>query len=809
MVQSHTIVWLFSFAFVRAALIRLYPFLTNRCTVVCWHSWILICIFVKVVGVVCIRMCHSRSLIDQKNTMTHLPNLIKDLALILGAAGVITLFFKRIKQPVVLGYIIAGLLVGPNFKLFPTIVDIEGIKIWAEIGVVFLLFTLGLEFSFKKLLKVGGSAAITGVTELSFMMLLGFMTGQLLGWSNMDSIFLGGIIAISSTTIIFRAFDELGLKTKQFTTLVLGVLVIEDLVAILLMVMLSTVSVSQQFEGTQLFFSLLKLIFFLCLWFVMGIFLLPSFFKRAGKLLNSETLLIVSIGLCLGMVALADQFGFSAALGAFIMGSILAETTQSHKIENLVTSVKNLFGAIFFVSVGMLIDPQILLEYAGPVLILTATVILGKTIFVSTGALFAGRSLKQAVQAGTSMSQIGEFSFIIASMGVAFNVTSSYLYPIAVGVSVITTFTTPYMIKLAEPLYNLLLKILPPKWIDSLETYSSSSQIIKTENNWRKLLRFYLQTIILNGVIMIAMTLLIVKFAEPFLNGYIGNPLVTKIICAVVGLIAMAPFIWGISVKKMKKSMYASLWLDQKYSKGPLVMIEIARNIITVLLIGFLLRQLFSLPVTIAGTFLVMIIVGVIFRQRLQVFYHRIEDRFLQNLHEKEELEKNRTKSYLSPWDAHLTSYVISPHADFIGKTLEELQWREKYGINVAFIERGNIAKFAPSRTEQIFPFDNIGVIGTDQQLLAFSQLIVPFEEGAADEKELVELDKILVDEHTRLKGLTIRESGIREKTDGLVVGIERKGERILNPSSHTRLEWDDIVWIVGNRKKIQQLYQP
>ncbi len=741
--------------------------------------------------------------------MAHLPLLIKDLALILGAAGIITIFFKKLKQPVVLGYIIAGLLVGPNFKLFPTIGDVEGIKIWAEIGVVFLLFALGLEFSFKKLVKVGGSAAITGITELSFMMMLGYGMGQVLGWSNMDSMFLGGIIAISSTTIIFRAFDELGLKTKQFSSLVIGVLVIEDLVAILLMVLLSTVAVSQQFEGTQMFLSIGKLLFFLCLWFLMGIFLLPTFFKKVSRFLNSETLLVLSLALCLGMVVLADQVGFSAALGAFIMGSILAETTQAHKIEHLITSVKDLFGAIFFVSVGMLIDPQILVDYAVPVLILTLSVILRKTIFVASGALLAGRPLKQAVQAGTSMSQIGEFSFIIATLGVSLNVTSSYLYPIAVGVSVITTFTTPYMIKLAEPLYQFLLKVLPEKWIRGLEKYSSSSQIIESESNWKRLLNFYIQIIILNGVIMIALSLLVAYFLEPFLQKSIADPLTAKIIAALIGLIVMAPFIWALTVKKMSKSAYAALWLDRKYSHGPLVMLEIARNAIAVLLVGFMLRQLFSFWITVGGTLVAMIVIGVVFRQRLQKFYQRLEDRFLQNLHERELLEQNKTQSHLSPWDAHLTHYKISPHAGFIGKTLEELQWRETYGINIAFIERGNHVMFAPARTEKIFPFDNIGVIGTDQQMLEFGKIMVPYVEDADSEKELVELEKIVVDEHTRLKGLTIRESGIREKTNGLVVGIERKGERILNPSSFTQLEWDDIVWIVGNRKKIQQLYHP
>jgi CPA2 family monovalent cation:H+ antiporter-2 len=739
--------------------------------------------------------------------MTHLPILIKDLALILGAAGIVTLLFKRVKQPIVLGYILVGLLVGPNINLFPSVVDAESIKTWADIGVIFLLFALGLEFSFKKLLKVGGSAAITGIIELICMMLLGYSLGMLLNWSVMDSVFLGGIIAISSTTIIFRAFDELGLKSQQFTGLVFGVLIIEDLVAILLMVLLSTVAVSQQFQGLQMMISMFKLFLFLSIWFIMGIFLLPTFLKKISTLLSSETLLIISLALCLGMVVLADQFGFSAALGAFIMGSLLAETTQAHRIETLISSVKNLFGAIFFVSVGMLIDPAVLVEYAIPVVMLTFSVLVGKTLFVTIGALFAGRPLKQALQAGTSMAQIGEFSFIIATLGLTLNVISAQIYPIAVGVSVITTFATPYMIRLAEPIYHGLLKVLPQRWIISLEEYSSSSQIIESESDWKRLLKFYIQIITVNTVLIIAMTLFIDYFVQPLLLKYIKDSFITNIICALIGLVTMAPFIWALMVKKMSKSSYAALWLDRKYSHGPLVMLEALRTLIAVLLIGFLISRLLGAIIAIAGTIAVMLIVGLVFRKRLQKFYGRIETRFLNNLHEKEIFEMNNAKSHLSPWDAHLAKYEISPHADFIGKALQDLAWREKFGVNLAYIERGNAVKFAPSKNEQVFPFDTIGVIGTDQQLTDFGKIILPFDEAAAEDMGLVDLQKIVVDEHTQLRGMSIRESGLREKTDGLVVGIERGGQRFLNPSSDATLEWDDIVWIVGNRKKIQDLY--
>lgn len=740
--------------------------------------------------------------------MAHLPNLVTDLALILGAAAVITIFFKRLKQPVVLGYLLAGLLVGPNFNLFPSVSDPETIKIWAEIGVVFLLFALGLEFSFKKLVKVGGSAAITGFTEVTLMLLLGFGLGNLMGWSLMDSIFLGGIIAISSTTIIFRAFEELGLKSKQFTGLVLGVLVIEDLVAVLLLVVLSTVAVSQQVQGAELMYSLFKLIFFLCLWFLLGIFLLPTFLKRVAGFLNKETLLLLSLGLCLSMVVLANEVGFSSALGAFIMGSILAETTQGHKIEQVISSTKDLFGAIFFVSVGMLIDPAILLKYAGPVLLLSISIIVGKLLFVTSGALLAGKPLKQSIQAGTSMTQIGEFSFIIATLGLTLEVISDYLYPIAVGVSVLTTFTTPFMMQFAEPIYRFAQRKMPSRWLESLEQYSSSSQLIEGESKWRQLIRYYFQHILLNGVVITAIILFMNYFVEPFFDNYLGVNLVSKSVSALIGLLLMSPFIWALTGKKIHRIVYKELWLDQKYNHGPLVMLEIFRNLIAVVLVGILLLQLFPLWISFWGTILFLFLIGFLFRKGLQRFYERIEGRFLENLHEKENEEKFLTKKYLTPWDAHLTQYEISASADFLGKSLEELQWRETFGINVAFIQRGGVMKYAPARSEKIFPYDTIGVIGTDQQLLDFAKIITTTDAVIAENEEGVDLEKIVVDEHVRLTGKTIRGSGVREGTDGLVVGIERKGVRILNPSSDTVIEWDDVLWIVGNRKKIRSLYR-
>jgi len=740
--------------------------------------------------------------------MAHLPNLIHDLALILCSAAIISLLFKWLKQPVVLGYILAGVLVGPNFSSTPTISDVDGVRIWADIGVIFLLFSLGLEFSFKKLAQIGGNSAITGVFEVVCMLGVGFLAGQMLGWSKMDSIFLGGIISISSTTIIIRAFDELQVKSRRFAGAVMGVLIIEDLVAVILLVVLSTLAVRQAVEGSELIMALLKLVFFLCLWFLAGIFLLPSLLKAGKRFLSDETILVVSIGLCFLMVVLATQVGFSAPLGAFIMGSILAETPQAEKIDTLVKSVKNLFGAVFFVSVGILIDPRVLAEYALPVIILTVVVVLGKTLFVTIGSLLAGLPLRQSVQSGMSMSQIGEFSFIIATLGLTLGVTSSYLYPIAVGVSVLTTFTTPYMIRFADPFYKQLESKLPEKWKASINRYSSGAQTIQAESDWKVLLRSYIVLIVTNSVVIIAMITLAIKFLSPIISANFQSGIVGNIITTIATLIAMSPFVWALTIKKIHSHAYTNLWLDKKYNRGPLVILEVVRNILAVVFLFVLLNQLFTPFTSFIVALLVMVVVLVIFRKRMQLFYNRIERRFLKNLNARSVIEGTDEKNNISPWDAHLAYFVISPDADFVGKPLIELQWREKYGINIASIERGKKIIDIPDKFQMLFPYDKISVIATDEQLQVFRHVVEPTNETApvAANRSEVALHKIIVDNHNKLRGKTIHESGIRESTGGLVVGIERDGRRLINPESKMRFEWDDIVWIVGDWRNIKTL---
>ena len=522
-------------------------------------------------------------------TSHHLYPLIGDLGLILMTAGIAVLLFKKLRQPMVLGYLIAGFLAGPYVHFFPTVKDIHNVEVWAEIGVIFLLFSLGLEFSFKKLMSVGGSSSITALVQISIMIGLGYATGQLMGWSQMDSIFLGAILSISSTTIIIRAFEEVGVKTQKFVSIVFGALIVEDIVAILLLVLLSTIAVSQQFSGIELLESALKLVFFLILWFVGGIFFIPTFFKKTKNLLNEETALIVSLALCLMMVILATKAGFSPALGAFIMGSIIAETTKAEWIEHLVKPVKDLFGAVFFVSVGMLINPQTLADYWLPVIIITVVTIFGKTFSTTLGALISGQPLKQSVQAGSSLAQIGEFSFIIATLGMTLGVTSEFLYPIVVAVSAITTFTTPFLIKSSPNLYDLAQKILPGSWQKRIEDYSYSTQTIKSESNWKVFLKANVIQIIIHSVIILGVIILASRYIIPNNEESQWNQLlVTCIIFAVI-----SPFLWALALRRVAVNAMEAIKRDRKY-KGPVTLVLFLRICLALFYIGLLLNSFLS-----------------------------------------------------------------------------------------------------------------------------------------------------------------------------------------------------------------------
>ncbi|CAM3917913.1 cation:proton antiporter [Flavobacterium cucumis] len=729
----------------------------------------------------------------------HLPNLISDLGLILVTAAIAVLIFRILKQPLVLGYLVAGFLAGSEFDFFPTVKDMNSVTVWAEIGVIFLLFSLGLEFSFKKLMKVGGTASITALTQIISMVALGYFVGQLMDWGKMNSLFLGVILSISSTTIILKTFDELGVKTQKFAGNVIGALIVQDILAILMMVLLSTVAVSQQFSGGELLQSVLKLVFFLTIWFVAGIFFIPTLLKKAKHLLTDEMLLIISLALCLLMVLFAANVGFSPALGAFIMGSIIAETTQAEHIEHLVKPVKDLFGAVFFVSVGMLIDPEMLMKYGFPVAILTLVVILGQSLSSTIGALLSGQPLKQSIQTGMSLSQIGEFSFIIATLGMTLNVTSDFLYPIVVAVSAITTFTTPFMVKFSTPFSLYLEKKLPRRWIKKIERYSANTEAIKSVSTWQIVLKAYLTQVIIHSIIIVAIILLSSKYILPLVeDSRFGNA-----IAALITVVILSPFLWALSLRRVAVEQVQELMQVRKY-QGPIIVLVFFRIALSLFYMGFVLNEFFS-PVIAFIALVIGLVSYVLFPKRLHAFYNKIEGHFLRNFNDREIAKQaSKRQNVLSPWDGHMADFEIAKESNLAGKTLEELKIREQFGINIAAIKRGEITINIPIRSERLFPGDEINIIGTDEQVKLFKNYLDKHEIDApvTAVKEDIILQQLELKNRVCI-GKSIRESQIREKTHGIIVGIERNGKRILNPESHWVLESDDILWIAGDRKKI------
>lgn len=734
---------------------------------------------------------------------THLLEpLISDLGLILLTAGIAVLIFKKLKQPLVLGYIIAGFLAGTHFDLFPSVKDIKSVKVWADIGVIFLLFSLGLEFSFKKLMKVGGTASINAFTQIVSMIFLGYMAGFFMGWKKMDCIFLGVILSISSTTIILKTFDELGVKAQKFAGIVIGSLIVQDLIAIVLMVLLSTIAVSQQFSGSELIQSVLKLIFFLTAWFVGGIFFIPTLLKKTKDLLTDEMMLIISIALCLMMVILAARAGFSPALGAFIMGSIIAETKQAEHIEHLVKPVKDLFAAVFFVSVGMLINPNTLYVHALPVIILTLITIFGQSISSIVGALLSGQPLKQSIQIGMSLAQIGEFSFIIATLGMSLHVTSDFLYPIIVAVSAITTFTTPFMVKMADPFSDYLEKKLPRKWTKRIARYSTNAQAIHSLSTWQVVLRAYLTQIIIHSIIIIAIILLSSKFVLPIVNhSKFGNAS-----AVILTLFIISPFLWALSLRRVAVKEVEILFKERK-SRGPVLMMIFIRMGLAVFYIGFLLNIFFS-PIIAFIALIIAIITYLIFPKKLHAQYHKIESHFLKNLNDRETKKIDRRYANITPWDGHMTTFEIAKESNLAGKTLREIRLREEMGINIAYIKRGEITIQIPNKMERLFPGDEICVIGTDAQLKMFAQYL---EQNEIEVPKLVETEIILRQvelNNENFIGLSVGRSKLREQTHGLLVGVERNGKRILNPESNIILEKNDILWIVGEKKLIDTIFK-
>ena len=736
--------------------------------------------------------------------MGQVPALIQDLALILLVAAVVSLLFKWLKQPVVLGYIVAGFIAGPHFVYTPSVRDAGSIDLWAQIGVIILLFTLGLEFSFKKILKMGAAPVIAALTIIFCMMVLGISVGHLFGWGRMDCIYLGGMLAMSSTTIIYKAFQDMGVLQQKFAGVVLSVLILEDILAIVLMVMLSTLAVSHNIEGEELVTGLLRLGFFLILWFVVGLYLIPILLRKSRRFLNSETLLIVSLALCFVMAVVAVDSGFSAAFGAFVVGSILAETVEAERIGKLVAPVKDLFGAIFFVSVGMLVDPGILVKYAWPIVALTLAIIVGQAVFGTLGFILAGQPLKEAMKCGFSMSQIGEFAFIIASLGMSLGVTSHYLYPIVVAVSVITTFTTPYMLKAAGPAYGYVCRILPRAWMAALERYAPGTMVSTHSGNWKKLVTALLRQMVVFSILSATVIALSFRFFLPFTREILPHWWANAL-CGVVTLLCIAPFLRGIMARGRRSSLFIALWKENRYNRLPLIFTLIVRGVVVCMFVFYVIRYLVPFADPVLLLLAMLLVVGIALSRPLRRNTIRMEKVFMENLHSRDGLERQGKQpeyaEHLLSRDLHLADFEVPEESIWGGKLLGELNLGRRYDIHVVSIVRGTHHLNIPSGSDRVYPHDHLQVIGSDRQISVFAKALegTVIVESEWEDHEM-QLKQVLVADGSAWAGQSIKNSGIRERYHCMVVGVETPEGVLEKPKPDRVFRAGDIIWLVGEK---------
>ena len=743
--------------------------------------------------------------------MASLPELVKDLALILIVASIVTLIFKKLRQPLVLGYIVAGFIVSPHMPLTMSVLDKENIHTWADIGVMFLLFSLGLDFSIKKILKMGISPFISAIIIVFSMMMLGMGVGHAFSWSKMDCIFLGGMMAMSSTTIIYKAFDDMGLRQQRFAGLVMSVLILEDILAIVMMVMLSAIASGNNPDGEQMLGSLFKIGFFLILWFVVGLFAIPTFLRHTRKLMSSETMLIVALGLCCAMAWVSSSVGFSSAFGAFVMGSILAETIEADKIIRLVEPVKNLFGAIFFVSVGMLVDPNILISYALPIAILVIAILAGQGIFGTLGFMLSGQPLKTAMRCGFSMAQIGEFAFIIASLGLSLGVISEFLYPVVVAVSVITTFLTPYMIRAAEPAYTILEKRLPKRWIRRLNHLGAEHHASPDEQSlWKRLLRKMILNTVIYAILILAITAVMLSFFLPFARHLLPHWWANGA-CGVLTLLLIAPFMRALVMKNNHSDEFRALWIGNRMNRLPLTFTVLARIAIAVAFLfyicNYLARFANAIVITLALTAIALMILSRGLKQRSI----RLERLFIKNLNSREiqaevtGKRKPRFEGHLLDRDIHISEFTVPENSSWAGQSLGQIEFRNRFGVHVSSILRGYQRLNIPGGDCIIFPGDQLQVIGNDEQLTQFG-LTLDFETIPEDEhieEREMKLQKFVISSKSKLIGTDLQNSGIRDQYNCMVVGIEegQKHLTIVNPS-HV-FQAGDIVWMVGEKESL------
>lgn len=734
------------------------------------------------------------------STTMNVESLISDLAFILLLGAIVTVLFKWIRQPVVLGYIVAGFLASPNFEPLPSVTTEANIEFWAQIGIVVLLFSLGLEFSFKKLLNVGGSAVVTALIIVIGMMATGFLIGKLLHFSHINSLFLGGMLSMSSTTIIIKAFTDLNLRQKKFASLVFAVLIVEDLFAVVMMVVLSSIAAGDNVKGGEMLLSVGKLIFFLIIWFLVGVYVLPTLFNKTRNFLNNETLLVVSMGLCLGMSVFSVACGFSLALGAFVMGSILAGTNIAERIEHVTAPVKDLFGAVFFISVGMMVQPDIIVGYLGPIMLLSAAVIVGMIIFGTAGMLITGQTLKVAIESGFSLTQIGEFAFIIASLGMSLGVIEPAIYPIVVAVSVITTFTTPYFIKMADPAYNFIERRLPKRLHFLINRYSDdATKAGTTTSMWVRLLKRNLWRILLYSIVLLAITIVSHRYLIPWLTGIM--PSWGKLIGTVITIGAMAPFVLALCMSTSRRSTN----LESEPYKVPRAVMMLLRIAIAMGFIVHYLGSTYSMAVGASTAMALLLLFFMLLSSKVKRRMRAIETKFMKNLNERDLSKSGRNNNLVG--DLHLARMVVGNTSRLAGEKLANSDIHRRYGVNVVNIQRGSQFIAAPSGSDRLFPGDVVGIIGTDEQLQSVLPVIESPDETTSPAVNPADyrLRDFTLSENSPLIGHTPAEAHLRDRHRTVIVAVWRDREWVTNPGN-TVFETGDHLWAVTSAATVTEL---
>lgn len=761
--------------------------------------------------------------------MQEIPALISDLTAILVLAAITTLLCKKINLPSVLGYILAGFLVGPVVEFIPTIHDMANIEVWSDIGVIFLMFGLGLEFSLHKMAEVGVPGFLSAGIQALGMGIVGFFLGILLGWGTMNSVFLGVMLAMSSTMITMKSIEDMGFKEEKFSDLAMGTLVIEDIIAIFAMVILSTIAVSQSISGLALAERLGILLLYLALWLILGIYLVPTLMKKLVGLMNDEVLLIFSLALCLLMALLAEEIGLSTELGAFLAGSLLAGTVHAERVEHLITPCKNLFGAVFFVSVGFMVQPAMILKYIAPILLLAVVAIVGKLFFLTLGGLAAGQELDVSVSSAAAQTQVGEFSFIIAGLGQSLSVTGAFLYPIIVAVSVVTTFTTPFLLKLAGPLTRLLERILPDKWLAAIAKYSAARQADKSGENkdLTFFLKYYFQTLALYGVLAVGVILLGVRSLLPFLLRLDWGGRRAELVAC--GMMYLALLFLLPAMLRIKKRYFTALWLESTSNRLLLSILMIFRAGVVILLAvlpAFLIFQVNPLWLASGAIPLMWIITR---SDRLTGHYLEVEARFLANFNERKLAEQfgQGDQAEVHHWlTEQLYVVTLACPEKYVGEgmTLWDHGWGSADHINIIKIIRGKEHINIPEGDVKTRGGDLLVAMGSRRDLenFCFKQTVdgvrpqkgsrlqtlkeyIENQEGIPQTRQLlccgVSLGKDLPQQ-----GRSIRDSGIKEEWSAFLIGLERDLLPIPNPDRSMTLRAGDLLWVMGSQEMAGKL---